>query len=69
MLARLTPAEMRKSIGLNELAYWDMLRDRQTAYDDLEHREYFYGEDEHYVSAVLARAKTLLARSFCAGGR
>lgn len=50
-----------------ELRYWDMLVVRQISVD--EHgEEYFHGEDEDFVSAVMVRAKALLASSFCAGG-
>jgi len=51
----------------DELRFWDMLEVRQISVDEYG-EEYFYGEGEEFVSAIMVRVKALLASSFCAGG-
>ena len=78
----ITPAEGCRNIALlacsshytyatpelqDELRYWDMLKVRQISVDEYG-EEHFYGKDEDFISAIMARAKALLASSFCAGG-
>jgi hypothetical protein len=78
----ITPAEGCRNIALlarssyytyatpelqDELRFWDMLEVRQISVDEYG-EEHFYGKDEDFVSTIMARAKALLASSFCASG-